>query len=74
MHLNSLINTLIDNPLKLTKYQVIDKIMYFLDWDTLLHRSNHPEDFRQLQITSWDPILSFINEQLQTNFESTCDL
>lgn len=74
MHLNSLINTLIDNPLKLTKHQIIEKIMYFLDWDTVLYRSDHPEDFRQLQMKSWDPIISFINEQFQTNFQSTYDL
>jgi chaperone required for assembly of F1-ATPase len=71
MHLNSLINTLIDNPLKITKKQLIDKIMYFLDWDTVLYRSDNPEDFDKLQSTSWDPILSFINEQFQTNFQST---
>lgn len=74
MHLNSLINTLIDNPLKLTKEQLIDKIMYFLDWDTLLYRSDHPEEFRQLQMKSWDPILTFINEQFQTNIQSTYDI
>ena len=74
MHLNSLINTLIDNPLKITKAQLVEKIMYFLDWDTLLYRSEHPEDFRQLQIKSWDPIIAFVNEQLQTNFQSTYDL
>ncbi|CAF0773281.1 unnamed protein product [Adineta ricciae] len=71
MHMNSLINTLIDNPLKITKAQLIDKIMYFLDWDTLLYRSDYPEEFKQLQIKSWDPILSFINQQFHTNFEST---
>jgi len=74
MHTNSLINTLIDNPLKLTKPQIIEKIMYFLDWDTVLHRSDHPEEFRQLQIQSWDPIVSFINKQLHTDFRSTYDL
>ena len=74
MHLNSLINTLIDNPLKLTKIQIIDKIMYFIDWDTLLYRSDDPEEFRQLQLESWDPIISFINEQFHTNFQSTSDL
>jgi ATP synthase F1 complex assembly factor 2 len=74
MHLNSLINTTIDNPLKLTKHQLIDKILYFIDWETVLYRSDHPEDFRQLQITSWDPIVSFINEQFQTNFQPTYDL
>jgi ATP synthase F1 complex assembly factor 2 len=74
MHLNSLINTLIDNPLKLTKNQIVDKIMYFLDWDTVLHRSDLPEEFKELQIKSWDPILEFINQQFQTNFQSTYDL
>lgn len=74
MHMNALVNTLIDNPLKLTKKQFIDKIMYFIDWDTVLHRSNHPEDFHRLQIESWDPIVSFINEQFQTNFQATYDL
>jgi len=74
MHTNSLINTLIDNPLKLTKNQLIDKIMYFLDWDTLLYRSDDPEEFQQLQIKSWDPIVLFINKELDTNFQSTYDL
>jgi ATP synthase F1 complex assembly factor 2 len=74
MHLNSLINTLTDNPLKLTKNQLIDKIMYFLDWDTLLYHSDNPEEFRQLQSESWNPILTFINEQFQTNFQSSYDL
>jgi len=74
MHLNSLMNTLIDNPLKLTKGQLIEKIMYFLDWDTVLYRSEHPEEFRQLQIKSWDPILSLINKEFHANFQSTYDL
>jgi len=74
MHINSLINTLIDNPLKLTKNQIIEKIMYFIDWDTVLYRSDHPEEFRQLQIKSWDPIVSFINKQFHTDFQSTYDL
>ena len=74
MHLNSLINTLIDNPLKLTKDQIIEKIMHFLDWDTLLYRSDHPEEFYQLQIKSWDPILLFVNQEFHTNFQSTCNL
>jgi ATP synthase F1 complex assembly factor 2 len=74
MHLNSLMNTLIDNPLKLTKDQLIEKIMYFLDWDTVLYRSEHPEEFRQLQIKSWDPILSLINKEFHANFQSTYDL
>jgi ATP synthase F1 complex assembly factor 2 len=74
MHINSLINTLIDNPLKLTKTQIIEKIMYFIDWDTVLYRSDHPEEFRQLQIKSWDPIISFINKQFHTDFQSTYDL
>ena len=74
MHLNSLINTMIDNPLKLTKEQLEEKIMYFLDWDTLLYRSDHPEEFRELQIKSWDPMVSFVNEQLGTNFQATSDL
>ncbi|CAF1207226.1 unnamed protein product [Adineta steineri] len=71
MHLNALLNTTIDNPLKITKTQLVDKIMYFLDWDTVLFRSDHPPEFQQLQTESWDPMLSFINEQFQTNFEST---
>lgn len=71
MHLNSLINTLVDNPLKTTKEQLIEKILYFLDWDTILYRCDHPEEFRQMQIQSWDPILSKINENFQTNFRST---
>ncbi|UJR22111.1 hypothetical protein I4U23_025176 [Adineta vaga] len=71
MHMNSLINTVIDNPLKLTKTQLIDKIMYFLDWDTLLYRCDYPEEFKQLQTESWDPLLKCINEQFHTNFQPT---
>ena len=71
MHLNSLINTVMDDPLKLTKEQLTEKIMYYLDWDTILYRSDLPVEFRQLQIDSWDPILDFINQQFQTNFQST---
>ncbi|CAF3229091.1 unnamed protein product, partial [Rotaria sp. Silwood2] len=67
-------NTLIDNPLKLTKIQLIEKLMHFLDWDTVLYRSDQPEEFRQLQIKSWDPILLYINKQFHTNFQSTYDL
>lgn len=74
MHLYSLMNTIIDNPLKLTKNQIVEKIMYFLDWDTLLYRSDQPEEFQQLQMKSWDPIISYINEHFHTNFQSTYDL
>lgn len=71
MHLNSLINTLIDNPTKISKEQLVDKILYFLDWDTLLYRCDYPEEFLKLQIKEWDPILAFVNEQFQTNLQST---
>ncbi|CAF5029348.1 unnamed protein product [Rotaria sp. Silwood1] len=74
MHLYSLINTFIDNPLKFTKNQLIEKLMHFLDWDTLLYRSDQPEELRQLQIKSWDPILLYINKEFHTNFQSTYDL
>lgn len=74
MHLNSLINTMIDNPLKQGKDEIRAKIMYFLDWDTLLYRSDLPVEFRQLQVDSWDPVLKFVNEQFQTKFRSTFDL
>lgn len=74
MHLNSLINTLVDNPLKTTKEELMGKIMDFLDGDTILYRTDLPEEFRQLQIKSWDPILTLINEKFQTNFRSTYEL
>ena len=74
MHISSLLNTLIDDPLKVTKEQLIEKMMYFLDWDTILYRSDSPEDFQQLQIKSWDPMIAFINEQFKTNFQPTSDL
>jgi ATP synthase mitochondrial F1 complex assembly factor 2 len=74
MHINSLVNTLIDNPLKFTREQLQEKIMYFLDWDTILYRSDNPEEFRQLQDESWSPIVSSINQEFETNFQSTYEL
>jgi ATP synthase mitochondrial F1 complex assembly factor 2 len=74
MHVNSLMNTLIDNPLKITHQQLLGKIMSFLDWDTLLFRCEQPEELCQLQIQSWDPILNLINQQFQTQFRPTNDL
>jgi ATP synthase F1 complex assembly factor 2 len=48
--------------------------MHLNDWDTLLYRLDQPDEFHELQIKSWDPIVTFINKQFETNFQSTYDL
>ncbi|RWS04473.1 ATP synthase mitochondrial F1 complex assembly factor 2-like protein, partial [Dinothrombium tinctorium] len=65
MHLTSLTNTVLDNPLKSSKESLVDKVIEFLSSDTLCFRANEPLELMQLQKEKWDPLIKWF----QTRFE-----
>lgn len=63
MHLTTLANTAIDNPMRVNKDSLISSIMEFLSSDTLCFRVDEPEELKKLQEEKWNPVLEwFMNE------------
>lgn len=57
MHLTKLCNTAIDNPVHLDNVSMVDKILNYLDNDTLCYRSEEPEALKRRQDELWDPVI-----------------
>lgn len=72
MHLTGLSNTVIDNPNRLNKWDIVNKILEYLDTDTLLYRDDGPDDLIQMQVRDWDPVLAWFNTKFETNLK-TCE-
>ncbi|KAK4317530.1 hypothetical protein Pmani_011376 [Petrolisthes manimaculis] len=69
MHLTGLTNTVLDNPGRTTKYDLSGKILDYVETDTLLFREDGTDDFTQLQIKEWDPVLNWFNERFETDLK-----
>jgi len=63
MHITSLCNTVLDNPNKLLKYDIVSHILTFLDNDTLLCREEGDSDWVTEQEKKWDPIVNWFCER-----------
>lgn len=60
MHLTSLANTVLDNPMHLTREDIIRSLLEFGDSDTLCYRCSEPEALAELETARWDPVLKDI--------------
>ncbi|PAA94538.1 hypothetical protein BOX15_Mlig007483g1, partial [Macrostomum lignano] len=74
MHLTSLCNSAIDNPLGLSRDQQAAAILEYLETDTLLFWSTEPEDLHQLQRQRWQPVLDNVNQQYSLRLAPTLTL
>jgi ATP synthase mitochondrial F1 complex assembly factor 2 len=74
MMLNALTNTVLDNPNKLTKNDIINFILSYAETDTILfHHSEEPNLFK-IQAEEWDPVIEWFNKRYDTNLQKTVDI
>ena len=88
MRLTGLTFTSIDNPLKETKFvwnslpivylafreSLTEKIMEYLDTDTLLYFASEPEKLVKLQHERWAPVLKWVNDAHGLDIRATDNL
>lgn len=63
MHLTSLLNTCIDNPMGITKEKIIDSLKVYIKTDTILYREFENKDLLKLQDNLWTPYVDWINKK-----------
>ncbi|CAG5115259.1 unnamed protein product [Candidula unifasciata] len=59
MHLTSLSNTALENPLHKTRKEMTEAIIHFLETDTICYRLTDPPELAKLEHDLWDPILEW---------------
>ena len=73
MHLNALSNVCIDNPTQITKYDLVDSILNFLDTDTILFFSDpesmDPPGLLEKQEQDWRPIIDWFCDRHSIEIE-----
>uniref|UniRef100_A0AC34QA15 ATP synthase mitochondrial F1 complex assembly factor 2 n=1 Tax=Panagrolaimus sp. JU765 TaxID=591449 RepID=A0AC34QA15_9BILA len=74
MRITGLAFTAIDNPLNETKESLTEKIMEYLDTDTLLHFASEPQNLVKLQHEKWAPILKWFNDTHGLDIKATDNL
>ncbi|KAK6623667.1 hypothetical protein RUM43_009519 [Polyplax serrata] len=71
MHLTGLCSTVLDNPNKLTKDDIVNKIMKYLETDTILYISGEEDDLYDVQLREWKPILDWFCQKFNVEIESS---
>lgn len=74
MMLTALSNTALDNPNKLTKLDIINYLLSFIETDTILFHNQAETGLYKLQMEHWDPMLEWFNERYNTNLVKTNDI
>ncbi|OWF49801.1 ATP synthase mitochondrial F1 complex assembly factor 2-like [Mizuhopecten yessoensis] len=74
MHLNSLSNTALDNPIGKTKEEMTTSLMHFLETDTICFRLTEPQDLAELQQKEWEPIMKWASDRYKVELCSTTGL
>ncbi|KAF5281573.1 hypothetical protein FQA39_LY05108 [Lamprigera yunnana] len=71
MHLTTLCNSVIDNPNNLTKYDMVQYIINYLDTDTILFQSHENDDLYKLQVEEWDPVIQWFCNRFQVDLQKS---
>lgn len=74
MYLTSLCNVAIDNPNNITKYDLVQYILNYLDTDTILFRSGEADELNDLQKQEWDPIVKWFCQNFQVEVKPSGDI
>lgn len=74
MHLTALCSTAIDNPNNLTKFDIVQHIISYLDTDTVLFQSSEADELYELQLQEWQPILNWFCKRYEVKLEATRDI
>ncbi|KAG8222122.1 hypothetical protein J437_LFUL002118 [Ladona fulva] len=69
MFLTGLCSTAIDNPGNLTKYQLVDHIIKFINTDTILFFSEEEDELYDLQKKEWLPIIKWACQRYEINIK-----
>ncbi|XP_041363581.1 ATP synthase mitochondrial F1 complex assembly factor 2-like [Gigantopelta aegis] len=71
MHLTSLCNTAIDNPMHRTRESLMESIIHFLETDTICYRLTEPPQLYELMCNEWDPLLHWAKDRHGIEIEPT---
>lgn len=74
MHLTTLANTAIDNPMRVTKDFNIASILEFLSSDTLCFRVDEPEELQKLQEEKWNPVVEWFMNEFDVDISVTSNI
>ncbi|GFG37286.1 hypothetical protein Cfor_03240 [Coptotermes formosanus] len=74
MHLTALCSTAIDNPSNLTKFDLVQHIISYLDTDTVLFQSGEADELYELQLQEWQPTLNWFCKRYDVKLEATRDI
>ncbi|EEB12033.1 ATP synthase mitochondrial F1 complex assembly factor 2, putative [Pediculus humanus corporis] len=74
MHLTGLCYTVLDNPNKFTKEEIVNNIIKYLDTDTILYTSGEEDELYDLQLKEWQPILNWFCKKFDISIESSKDI
>lgn len=74
MHLTSLMNTCIDNPVGWTVETLSASILEYLMTDTLCFRSHDPEELRKLEEKLWNPVVEWFMNYYNVDLVVTTSL
>ncbi|KAK7790171.1 hypothetical protein R5R35_002952 [Gryllus longicercus] len=67
MHLTALCSTVIDNPTKQSKFDLVQSLMNFLETDTVLFHSEEEDELYDLQKKEWSPIIDWFCQRYEVS-------
>ncbi|PSN40270.1 ATP synthase mitochondrial F1 complex assembly factor 2 [Blattella germanica] len=70
----ALCSTILDNPNRLTKYDLVQQIINFLDTDTVLFLSSEADELYDLQMQEWQPIVEWFCKRYDVKLEPARDI
>lgn len=74
MHLTTLTNTVIDNPMRATAESLAESVSEFLSTDTLCFRSKEPAELVQLEQELWDPLIHWFAKHTESDLTVTTEV
>ncbi|XP_063700500.1 ATP synthase mitochondrial F1 complex assembly factor 2 [Culicoides brevitarsis] len=74
MHLTALVNTAVDNPNKLTKIDIVNYLINYIQTDTVLFHSFEEKPLAELQAAEWTPIIEWFNKEFNADIKHTSDI
>ena len=74
MMLTALSNTVLDNPNRLTKLDIINFLLSYAETDTVLFHNESEPRLLQLQAEQWDPLIEWFNKRYDTELEKTTNI
>lgn len=74
MHLTTLTNTAIDNPMHATVDSLAESVSEYLTTDTLCFRSAEPEEQVRMEQQLWDPLVHWFADHIESEMRVTTEV